>query len=114
MSGTDDTTQATIENHLHAFFQQNIDGVLADYAEDAVMLIPEGPLHGRAEIRNFFTNFMDTLPSGFLEAFKMRRQEFVGELGYIIWDARPWVQFATDTFVVRDGKIALQTFAPHP
>jgi len=53
-------------------------------------------------------------PVGFMEAFELQRREFVGELGYIIWVAAPWVQFATDTFVVRNGRITLQTFASHP
>jgi hypothetical protein len=33
----------------------------------------------------------------------------VGELAYILWRAEPWVPFATDTFVVRNGKILVQT-----
>jgi hypothetical protein len=114
MSDDSKTTQATIDNHLRAFFRRSIDGVLEDYAADAVLVIPAGPLRGVAEIRKFFANFIEALPSGFWDAFKLRRQEFVGELGYILWDAEPWVQFATDTFVVRDGKIVLQTFAPYP
>jgi hypothetical protein len=99
---------------LRAFFRRSIDGVLEDYAEDAVLITPAGALHGVEEIRGFFTTFIETMPVGFLEAFEMRRQEFAFELGYILWDAAPWVQFATDTFVVREGKIALQTFAPYP
>lgn len=109
-----DQTEATLGNHLHAFFNKNIDGVVADYAEDAVLIIQTGPLRGIAEIRGFFARFIETLPAGFLAAFRMQKQEFVGEMGYIVWDAAPWVQFATDTFVVRDGKIRLQTFAAYP
>jgi ketosteroid isomerase-like protein len=106
-------TEQTLKHHLDAFFRKSIDGVVADYAEDAVFLIQAGPLRGVAEIRQFFTRFIDTLPAGFLEAFRMHTQEFDGELGYIVWDALPWVEFATDTFVVRDGRIRFQTFAAH-
>ena len=108
-----DQTEQTLKNHLNAFFRKSIDGVVADYAEDAVFLVQAGPLRGVAEIRQFFTQFIETLPAGFLEAFRMHKQEFVGELGYIVWDALPWVEFATDTFVVRDGRIRFQTFAAH-
>ena len=107
-------TEATLGNHLRAFFHKSIDGVVADYAEDSVLIIQAGPLRGIAEIRSFFVHFIETLPAGFLEAFKMQKQEFVGEIGYIVWEAAPWVQFATDTFVVRDGKIRFQTFAAYP
>jgi hypothetical protein len=109
-----DQTEATLANHLHAFFNKSIDGVVADYAEDSVLIIQTGPLRGIAEIRTFFADFIETLPAGFLAAFRMQKQELVGELGYIVWDAAPWVQFATDTFVVRDGKIRFQTFAAYP
>jgi hypothetical protein len=36
---------------------------------------------------------------------RRNRQEFVGEVGYIVRDARPWEQLGTDTFVVRNGAI---------
>jgi len=107
------TVEAIIGNHLQAFFNKSIDGVVADYAEDAVLMIQTGPLHGVAAIRAFFTQFIETLPPGFLESFKMHKQEFVGDMGYIVWDAAPWVRFATDTFFVSDGKIRMQTFAAY-
>jgi len=34
-----------------------------------------------------------------------------GEIAYIVWKAEPGVQLATDTFIVRDRKIMVQTFA---
>lgn len=106
--------QGTIDNHLNAFFQKNIDGVVADYAPDAVLFVRDGQLHGVSAIRGFFANFMATLPAGFLEAFKLHRKDVVGDVGYIVWEAAPWVQLGTDTFVVRDRKIVMQTFASHP
>jgi len=108
------STEATVTHHLEAFFRKDLDGVVEDYADEAVFIAPGGPLLGRAAIRKFFTAFIETMPAGFLEAFAMREQRFAGELGYIVWDVAPWVRFATDTFVVRDGKIVLQTFAADP
>lgn len=114
MSANPSKTEATVGNHLQAFFRKSIDGVVQDYAEESVLIVPSGPLRGLSEIRKFFTMFIETMPAGFLEAFEMHRQEFVGEVGYIVWQSSPWVQFATDTFVVRNGKIMMQTFAAHP
>jgi hypothetical protein len=112
--GTSESTKATVDNHLQAFFRKSVDGVVQDYAKDSILITSDGPIRGLSEIRNFFKTFIETMPAGFLEAFKMQRQEFVGEIGYIVWDVSPWVHFATDTFVVRDGKIVMQTFAAHP
>jgi len=36
-----------------------------------------------------------------------------GEVGYIVWQAEPGVRLATDTFLVRGGKIRIQTFAAY-
>jgi hypothetical protein len=53
------------------------------------------------------------LPEGFFAAFKLIRQEVVGEVAYILWEAEPWIPLATDTFVARDGKFRVQTFAAY-
>jgi len=114
MSANRSVVEAVVGNHLQAFFRKSIDGVLEDYAEDAVLIVPGGALQGRNEIRKFFTAFIGGMPAGFLESFKMQRQEFVGEVGYIVWQSSPWVSLGTDTLLVRDGKIRMQTFAAHP
>lgn len=44
----------------------------------------------------------------------MDRTEIVGEVAYIVWHSVNQgadVKLATDTFVIRDGKIAVHTFA---
>jgi hypothetical protein len=41
----------------------------------------------------------------------MVRQDVDGEIAYIAWKAEPFTPLATDTFVIRNGKICVQTFA---
>ncbi len=108
------STHAVIDSHLEAFSRKRVDLVLRDYAEGSVLIAPQGTFRGLGEIERFFCEFVGGLPDGFLEAFKMRRQESDGELGHIAWEASPWVEFGTDTFVVRGGKIMMQTFAAFP
>jgi len=46
----------------------------------------------------------------------MKCQEVHGDVAYIVWEAetpRFSILMGTDTFVVRNGKIAVQTFAAH-
>ena len=114
MSADPKQTQATLAHHLESFGKKSVDGILSDYTEASVIFTPNGPLRGLREIRNFFTTFIDTMPEGFLGAFKLLKQEVVGETAYIVWEAAPWVKFATDTFFVRDNKIVTQTFAAYP
>jgi hypothetical protein len=51
------------------------------------------------------------MPPGFVQAMKLQRQEIAGDVAFIVWNAEPFLGFATDTFVIRGGKIAVQTFA---
>jgi hypothetical protein len=47
-------------------------------------------------------------------SFEMLRQTVEGDYAYIVWTAETAdnvYELATDTFVVRDGKIAAQSFA---
>jgi ketosteroid isomerase-like protein len=105
---------STITSHLEAFFQKSVEGVVRDYTEQSVLIVPNATLRGLSEIRRFFADFIGGLPAGFLESFKLHRKELAGDVGYIVWEASPWVSLATDTFVVRDGKIMMQTFAAYP
>ncbi len=84
---------------------------MLDYTDDSVLISADNTYRGLAQIRDFFTAFVASLPDGFWDSFKMNRQEVVGELAYIHWEAKPWVLMGTDTFIVRDGKILFQTYA---
>ena len=114
MSPEQSQTEATLTRHLQAFANSSIDGVMQDYSEQSVFVIPDGPLRGLGEIRKFFTAFIHALPAGFLQAFKIHKLEIAGELGYLLWEAPPWVLLGTDTFLVRNKRIVMQTFAAHP
>ena len=107
---TKTSTRAVIEHHLGAL-TESIDAVLTDYTEDSVLFTPEGNYEGLARIRGFFTHFLDSLPEGLLEAVKIHKFECSGEVCYLLWEAMPWLPMGTDTFVVREGRIAYQTFA---
>lgn len=104
------STAAVLEKHLQAA-TVGVDALMDDYTEQSILVTHDATYRGLAGIRSFFTALLRDLPAGFFGGMKIRRQEVVGELAYILWDREPFSQ-ATDTFVVRDGKIALQTFTP--
>lgn len=103
-------TEAFLQRHLQAA-GQSVDAVMADYVDESVLITHNATHRGPAEIRQFFTALLEGPTKGFLNAFKMHRQDVSGELAFIAWEAKPWFPFATDTFVVRNGKIVMQTFA---
>ncbi len=103
------STEAVLQNHLRAA-TMGVDAVMQDYSDDSVLITHDATHRGLTEIRGFFDALFQELPPGFFDSLEMIRQEIVGEVAYILWERRPIISQATDTFVVRDGKIVFQTF----
>ena len=104
------STEATLSHHLQAF-SEGIDAIMGDYTESSVLFTPDGPLAGLEPIRAFFDGFLRTSPPELLRAMTLVRQDIRGDVAYILWKAEPFIPLATDTFVIRGGKIAAQSFA---
>ncbi len=111
LSDTTQQTTTTLQHHLTAIAQGNLDAILSDYTEESVLFLADNTLPGLDPIRNFFATLLATLPADWMADFKMIRQAIEGEVAYIVWQAPPVFPLATDTFVVRKGKIVAQTFA---
>jgi ketosteroid isomerase-like protein len=104
-------TEATLKHHLQAF-REGVDAILSDYTEDSVLFTPDGPVRGLDGLRTFFDGFIrDWPPELFVDALRLIRQDVDGEVAYLVWKAEPYITMGTDTFVVRNGKIMVQTFA---
>jgi hypothetical protein len=104
------STEAVLKNHLRAA-TIGVDAIMQDYTDRSVLITHDATYRGLGEIRGFFTALLKQLPGGFFNELRMNRQEIVGEVAYILWERQPQVARATDTFVVRHGKILVQTFA---
>jgi ketosteroid isomerase-like protein len=106
-------TEAVVNHHLDAFYALDLQGVVVDYAPDAVMIVPNAVLRGVPEIQPFFQNlFAEFAKPG--AKFDLREQVVEGDVAYIWWVAETadnTYELGTDTFFVREGKIAAQTFA---
>jgi hypothetical protein len=87
---------------------------MRDYTDRSVLVTHDATYRGLAEIQNFFTALFKQLPARFFDAIRLSRQEVVGEVAYILWDKEPLITQATDTFLVRNGKIQVQTFTAYP
>ncbi len=107
------STRAVVENHLKCFGEGRLEGILSDYAPDAVLFTPDGALRGRDAIRSLFTAMLAEFGQPGT-TFKLQRQFVDGEHAYIVWTAETGenrYELGTDTFCVLDGKIAVQSFA---
>lgn len=103
------TTKAVLDHHLGAF-AKGLDELMKDYSASSVILTHDKQHRGLAPIRGFFDGFLKSVKPGFWEAFKINAQAIDADVAYLVWEAKPFVNIATDTLVVRSGKIAVQTF----
>lgn len=104
------STQATLAHHLQAI-TEGVDSLMSDYTEDSVLFTPEGMIKGLPGIRTFYMGFLANSPPELIQALKLIRQDVDGEVAYILWNAEPFIPLATDTFLIRNGKILAQSFA---
>jgi len=105
-SGSRKQTEKTLLHHWQAFGAGDVEAIMADYAKDAVLISADGPLKGHAQIRSMFPPNSTSL--------NLAKQVVEGEIAYILWSGSSSfynAAFATDTFVMHDGKIVAQTFA---
>ena len=107
------TPTDVLDQHLKSFGKNDLEGVLADYSTDAVLFIPGRSLKGPNAIRPFFQALLAEFAKPGA-TFSMRQQCVDGDYAYILWSAETAdnsYEAATDTFVVRNGKIVAQSFA---
>lgn len=97
------------DHHLQSF-AEGLDSIVSDYAESSVILLPGSTFTGLKEIRAFFSKFLSSIQPGFWDAFRIQRQSVEGDIAYLVWEAKPFIELATDTLLIRDGVIAVQTF----
>ena len=106
--------QKTLLHHWQAFKAGDVEAIMADYSEDAMLITPDSTLKGRAQIRSLFSQiFANMFPPG-STSITLGKQVIEGEIAYILWSgssAHCNAPFCADTFVMRDGKIVAQTFA---
>jgi ketosteroid isomerase-like protein len=103
------TPQEVFQHHAEALIAGDLDGIVADYSDDAVFITPEGVLHGKDGIRQAFTKLLSDLPSA---EWEVPTTIFEGDVLLIEWNAKSESTRADDgidTFVFRDGMIRVQT-----
>jgi ketosteroid isomerase-like protein len=109
MAATTRTPQEVFQHHAETLIAGDIDGIVSDYADDAVFITPDGVRHGKDGVREGFEKLLADLPSA---EWDVPTQIFEGDLLFIEWSATAQdtrVEDGIDTFVFRDGEIRAQT-----
>jgi ketosteroid isomerase-like protein len=106
------STKDVLAHHLGSFDKGDLDGVLSDYAPDAVLFTANGVFRGVDAIRPLFQALIAEFRNPGA-TFNMKQEFIEGDYAYILWTAETAdniYELATDTFVVRNGKIVAQSF----
>ena len=107
------STADILARHQKTFGASDLEGVLADYAPDAVMFTPTGPIKGTDALRKTFqTLFAEWGKPG--TKFEMKQQTVEGAYAYTFWTAETAdnvYEAGTDSFAVANGKIVAHFFS---
>lgn len=106
-------TQAVLDHHWETFVANDLEGVMEDYTEESVLITPDVTYIGIEEIRQNFINAFKAFPAQSSE-LTLNQNKVVKDVGYILWEADTPdmnLTYATDSFIIRNGKIIRQTYA---
>jgi ketosteroid isomerase-like protein len=103
------TPEEIFAHHAQALGGGDLEGIVADYADDAVFISPAGSKYGKDGIRAAFTQLLADVPEA---AWELKTQIYEGDVLFLEWAAvaaATRVDDGIDTFVFRDGQIQVQT-----
>jgi len=108
------TPEQILAHHVATFTHRNWNGVLADYAEDAVFLGPDAPIEGKRKLLGFFHSLDNHVPPLRFEERLLAVQGDVGQIEWVMNRGQPGAMAGRDVFIIRHGEIVFQgTVAVH-
>jgi hypothetical protein len=108
-----DSSRSILMRHLNAFQDNDLQAVISDYTSESVLITPDAVYKGPEDIKTFFAALIAQFPKH-QSSFELDKLVVDDDLIYIIWHGKTPVldiPFATDTFIIKNGKIHQQTFA---
>jgi hypothetical protein len=103
------TPQQVFAHHGQAFGAGDLDEIVADFADDGVVITPTGVHRGKDGVREAFTRLFADLPNA---AWDLKTPIYEDDVLLLEWAADAAESRAddgVDTFVFRDGLIHAQT-----
>jgi hypothetical protein len=103
------STELIFQDHMRALLNGDFPALMADYADDAILMTMDGPNVGKAAIQQYFINSLSAMPNT-----KLSPGGHVVHGDYVLLNWTGVSDVATvphgvDTFVIQDDKIRLQT-----
>jgi ketosteroid isomerase-like protein len=74
------TPEEVFAHHAQALGAEDLDGIVADYADDAVFITPAGVKRGQGGIREAFTQLIADVPNA---AWDLKTQIYEGDVFFL-------------------------------
>jgi ketosteroid isomerase-like protein len=103
------TPQEVFAHHAQALGAGDLDEIVADYADDSILITSGGAMCGKDGVRAAFAKLLADVPNA---AWDLKTQIYEGAALFLEWTADSTagrVDDGVDTFVFRNGMIWLQT-----
>lgn len=110
-------SEIVVKQFLANWDARNLDAMMMSYTDDSAVLLPQQkPFKGKEQIHNLMKGFVDDFskPGAVWDTYALTSE---GQIVYILWKGETATNkfpFGSNTFVVKDGKIAYQTIAFSP
>lgn len=107
--GEAETVEQLANDHMVAWKSQNLSAILADYADDAVIIINNSVFQGHDQLRSVFAQLFELFSHGVMQ---IRPPTIQGQALYYTWRFTPdgFGGFSgSSTFILQNGKIQTHT-----
>ncbi|HEX6233755.1 MAG TPA: nuclear transport factor 2 family protein [Jiangellaceae bacterium] len=102
------TPEEVFAHHGSALGAEDLEDIVADYADDAILIVQKQVYRGKDGARQVFTQLLSDVPQAKWELGTV----FADDVLYLEWKATGGgrkVDDGIDTFIFRDGEIRVQT-----
>jgi len=102
------TPEEIFAHHGQALGAEDLEDIVADYADDAILVVQKQVYRGKDGARQVFTRLLSDVP----QAEWQLATVFADDVLYLEWKATGGgrkVEDGIDTFIFRDGMIRVQT-----
>lgn len=102
------TPEEVFAHHGGSLGAEDLEEIVADYADDAILVVQKKVYRGKDGAREVFTQLLSDVPQASWELDKT----FADDVLYLEWKATGGgrkVEDGIDTFIFRDGMIRVQT-----
>ena len=102
------TPEEVFAHHGQSLGAEDLEEIIADYADDAVLVVQRKVYRGKDGAREVFTQLLSDVPGAEWEL----DQTFADDVLYLEWKATGGgrkVDNGIDTFIFKDGMIRVQT-----